>query len=505
MSGYQGRRLLVDDYHVGPVLGTGGFSIVRVAVRKQDHLQVAIKTLKKFGYGGSRQAGGAHVPQRMSQAEALVKNEILVMMRIVDRVSPHPNVIHLVDVYEDADAVHLVLELCKGKELFDRIVAQERYSERDAAAVVRQIASGLSMLHQAHIVHRDLKPENCLFVDPHPQSALKIMDFGLSYIHGVTNAVVGIFGSIDYMAPEQLNLSAVSPANDMWSLGVILYILLCGYPPFRAKTSRDKQIRILTGAYSMEEVSWRGISLEAKELIRRLLSVDPFARPTARELLSHPWVSGDVATRELIHEDVFMRLQSFNARRKFRATAYASIVRTKFQLRTKYLKELLGDRILTEAELEALRINFMRISSNGRTATLEEFQRVLHAINLDVLMPLAPRIFELFDYNHDGWIDLREVICGFSLLRTSRADETLQFCFKMYDNDDSGFISKDELVQVLGALPDDYLPADLSQVKMDELFEHIDADSDGRISYQEFREALSLQDAILTHFKPEGQ
>jgi calcium-dependent protein kinase len=230
MSGYQGRRLLVDDFHVGPVLGTGGFSIVRVGVRKQDRLQVAIKTLKKFGYG--RRAGGP-APQRMSQAEALVKNEILVMMRIVDRVSPHPNVIHLVDVYEDADAVHLVLELCKGGELFDRIVAQERYSERDAAAVVRQIASGLSMLHQAHIVHRDLKPENCLFADPTPQSPLKIMDFGLSYIHNVTNSVVGIFGSIDYMAPEQLNLSAVSPANDMWSLGVILYILLCGSASLR--------------------------------------------------------------------------------------------------------------------------------------------------------------------------------------------------------------------------------------------------------------------------------
>ena len=222
MTGFQGRRLLLDDYHVGPVLGTGGFSIVRVGVRKHDRLQVAIKTLKKFGYGQG------HASQRMSQAEALVKNEILVMMRIVDKVSPHPNVIHLIDVYEDADAVHLILELCKGGELFDRIVEQERYSERDAAAVVRQIASGLATLHQAYIVHRDLKPENCLYVAPDPQAALKIMDFGLSYIHNVTNSVVGIFGSIDYMAPEQLNLSGVFPANDMWSLGVILYILLCG-------------------------------------------------------------------------------------------------------------------------------------------------------------------------------------------------------------------------------------------------------------------------------------
>lgn len=218
--------MIGDDYVVGPVLGTGGFSIVRVGMRKEDHLQVAIKTLKKFGYGGHGHSHGRG--HKISQAEALVKNEILVMVRIVERVSPHPNVIHLIDVYEDADAVHLVLELCKGRELFDRIVEKERYSERDAAAVVRQIATGLYALHQAEIVHRDLKPENCLYVDPLPESALKIMDFGLSYIRDVTNAVVGIFGSIDYMSPEQLRLSTVLPANDMWSLGVILYILLCG-------------------------------------------------------------------------------------------------------------------------------------------------------------------------------------------------------------------------------------------------------------------------------------
>lgn len=285
MSDPYGRRLLVDDFHVGPVLGTGGFSVVRAGVRKQDNLQVAIKTLKKFGYGrGDHGRPGA----QMSQAEALVKNEIMVMMRIVDEVSPHPNVIHLIDVYEDDGAVHLVLELCRGGELFDRIVQHERYSERDAAKVVRQIASGLAALHQAQIVHRDLKPENCLYVNPLAEAPLKIMDFGLSYIHHNTNSIVGIFGSIDYMAPEQLSLSGIMPANDMWSLGVILYILLCGYPPFRARSSRDKQMQILTGSYSMEEESWRGISHEAKQLIRRLLSVDPFARPTAREVSCVP-------------------------------------------------------------------------------------------------------------------------------------------------------------------------------------------------------------------------
>lgn len=207
-------RRLVEDFHVGPVLGTGGFSTVRVGVRKEDNLPVAIKTLHK-------------------QDSVLIRNEILVMMRIVDVVSPHDNVVHLIDVYEGGDGVvHLVLELCQGGELFDRIVQQRRYSERDAAAVVRQIACGLAALHRAQIVHRDLKPENCLYVHPTTESPLKIMDFGLSFLPSVTHPVVGAFGSLDYVAPEQLagssTDSAVMPANDLWSLGVILFILLCG-------------------------------------------------------------------------------------------------------------------------------------------------------------------------------------------------------------------------------------------------------------------------------------
>lgn len=219
-------RLLQDDYQVGPVLGTGGFAVVRLALRKEDGLQVAVKTLKKFGYGHG--GTGTGWPHQMSVPEALVKNEILVMMRIVEEVSPHLNVIHLLDVYDDPQGVHLILELCQGGELFDRIVLQERYSEVGAAAIVRQIASGLSKLHQAQIVHRDLKPENCLFLNKAEESPLKIMDFGLSYIQNVTHPVVGMFGSIDYVSPEQLNQTSAEPANDMWSLGVILYILLCG-------------------------------------------------------------------------------------------------------------------------------------------------------------------------------------------------------------------------------------------------------------------------------------
>lgn len=223
-------RRIQQDYAVGHVLGTGGFSVVHKGIYVRDGSVVAIKTLKKVGFlqPQSFRGGNFFAPQ-VSISDTLVANEILVMKRIVEEVSPNPNVIHLHDVYEDEAGVHFVLELCSGGELFDRIVTSERYSEAGAAAVIRQIANGLKSLHKAHIVHRDLKPENCLFLTTADDSPLKIMDFGLSQIEEVTNPIVGMFGSIDYVAPEVLSRRIVLPASDMWSLGVILYILLCGY------------------------------------------------------------------------------------------------------------------------------------------------------------------------------------------------------------------------------------------------------------------------------------
>lgn len=195
--------------------------------------EVAIKTLRKIGPPPRNNGGGCPgmtfaTWKQVSVSDALLTNEILVMKKIVEDVAPHPNVINLFDVYDDPSGVHLVLELCSGGELFDR-VAQARYSEAAAATVVRQIASGLRALHAANIVHRDLKPENCLFLDESESSPLKIMDFGLSSVEEFTDPVVGLFGSIDYVSPEALSQDRISSASDMWSLGVILYILLSGY------------------------------------------------------------------------------------------------------------------------------------------------------------------------------------------------------------------------------------------------------------------------------------
>lgn len=243
MKGQETRRLS-DEYEVLDILGRGGFSVVRRGIKKSSTHHVAIKTLRRLGPSvmlpsppeGRKREKQQQLHQRegVAVSDALLTNEILVMRRIVEEVAPHDNVIQLYDVCEDPTGdVHLILELCSGGELFDRIVAQERYSEAGAAAVVRQIASGLEALHRANIVHRDLKPENCLFLNEREDSSLKIMDFGLSSVEEeFTHPVVGLFGSIDYVSPEALDRGQgriISSKSDMWSLGVILYILLSGY------------------------------------------------------------------------------------------------------------------------------------------------------------------------------------------------------------------------------------------------------------------------------------
>ncbi|MED6148969.1 hypothetical protein PIB30_057931, partial [Stylosanthes scabra] len=186
--GHETQKLL-DEYDVSEILGRGGFSVVRKGIKKSSNDEknhVAIKKLRRVSASTSTPKERSNLVfsawRPVSVSDALLTNEILVMRKIVENVSQHPNVVDLYDVYEDSNGVHLVLELCSGGGLFDRIVAQDRYSETEAATVVSQIAAGLEAIHKANIVHRDLKPENCLFLGKRKDSPLKIMDFGLSSV-----------------------------------------------------------------------------------------------------------------------------------------------------------------------------------------------------------------------------------------------------------------------------------------------------------------------------------
>mmetsp|Transcript_9375 Transcript_9375/g.23719 ORF Transcript_9375/g.23719 Transcript_9375/m.23719 type:complete len:385 (+) Transcript_9375:108-1262(+) len=283
-------------YTVGRKLGVGNFAKVVQAscnfAMPQHGLkvgaQVAIKIVKK--------------PPRVSTDKVDMLHAEIDVLRTIE----HPNLVRLYDVHETAAKLYLVMELCTGGELFDKIVTLGKYTEEDARYFTFKLLNAVLYLHDKHIVHRDLKPENILLSSPRPDAELKITDFGLSRITGnatTTDRKEQMLhtrcGTPGYAAPEVLVSERETgeggrnygPACDMWAVGTIVYILLCASPPFHGKTDAEMNAKIKRGEFLFPEKYWKHISTGAKEFISGCLTVDPSRRLTAMEALQHDWTT----------------------------------------------------------------------------------------------------------------------------------------------------------------------------------------------------------------------
>uniref|UniRef100_A0A383VKX5 Protein kinase domain-containing protein n=1 Tax=Tetradesmus obliquus TaxID=3088 RepID=A0A383VKX5_TETOB len=266
----------LERYEVGETVGVGGFAVVKRGRDKVTSEPVAIKVVDK-----SRYAAGDNSLER----------EIQVLCKV-----DHPNCIKLYAVYITGRKVYIVTELVTGGELLDRVTEKGNYTEMDAAHIIRQILQGVQYLHSHGIVHRDLKLENMVMLNQLDDSPVKIADFGLSKFFSNDNVLSTMCGSPQYVAPEVLGvgdgLKEYSPAVDMWSVGVILFILLSGYSPFDDDNDAVLFEKIKSGNYDADDPIWENISAEAKDVVAKLLTVDAEARLTADEALAHPWVQG---------------------------------------------------------------------------------------------------------------------------------------------------------------------------------------------------------------------
>ena len=285
------------DYTLGEKLGEGAYSTVFTGTHTATGEVVAVKLCPKA---------------RMGSAEiGRLTDEVAVMASL-----QHPHIVRLLAFYEDSDTYYLVLELMTGGELFDRIVRRSHYSEREARDVLRTLAEAVAFLHGQGIVHRDLKPENILHSSSDDSVAtIKIADMGFSKRVPPEGCSTSC-GTPSYVAPEILSGSRYGREADCWSLGVIAYILLAGYAPFSAGGSNQAELfrAIVSGRFYFDSPYWDNVSEGAKDLIRRLLVVDPARRLSAAGVLKHPWLHGTVASREL--SSALSQMRGFQANRK---------------------------------------------------------------------------------------------------------------------------------------------------------------------------------------------
>lgn len=294
------RDRFEDHYTMGKTIGSGTFSVVKEAIHKQTNQKYAIKCIKRKGLSEE-------------DIEALT-TEVAILKQI-----HHPNVMILHDFYSEEQYYYLVTEYMEGGELFDRIVEKSYYSEKEARDLVKLLLEAIKYLHDHDVVHRDLKPENLLLTSKDDDASIKIADFGFAKkINFDGDGLSTACGTPGYVAPEILEGKTYGKSVDIWSVGVITYILLCGYPPFHDDNHNALFRKIKKGKYQFDSPYWDHVSDDAKDLIKRMLVVDPAERDTAEKLLQHPWITGnEVATVQLT--SALEELRRFNARRRFKA------------------------------------------------------------------------------------------------------------------------------------------------------------------------------------------
>ncbi|EFJ22116.1 calcium dependent protein kinase 7 [Selaginella moellendorffii] len=447
-----------ERYNLGRELGRGEFGVTYLCMEQESQELLACKSISK-----SKLKTAVDIED--------VRREVAIMRHL----PPHPNIVALKGAYEDERAVHIVMELCAGGELFDRIIARGHYTERAAAGVIRTIVEVVQACHRQGVMHRDLKPENFLFANRKENSALKAIDFGLSVFFRPGERFNEIVGSPYYMAPEVLKRN-YGPEVDVWSAGVILYILLCGVPPFWAESEQGVAQAILRGVLDFRREPWPAVSESAKSLVRRMLEPDPRLRLSASQVLEHPWLhrAGKHAPNVPL-DAVRTRLKQFAALNKLRKKAL----------------EIIAEE-LSQEENAGMREIFEAMDSSGRGGiTLDELKIGLAKSPTIVTNEYAEvelkSVMDAADEDNDGVLNYGEFVTVIVYLQQRfDSDDHLRKAFDRLDKDANGFLDKEDLAAALAEEPGG---GDGGEVVADILAE-VDADKDGLVSYEEFARVM---------------
>ncbi|XP_010455773.1 PREDICTED: calcium-dependent protein kinase 21-like [Camelina sativa] len=433
-------------YSLGKELGRGQFGITYMCREIETGNTYACKSILKRKLISK-------------QDKEDVKREIQIMQYL----SGQPNIVEIKGAYEDKQSVHLVMELCAGGELFDRIIAQGHYSERAAAGIIRSIVNVVQICHFMGVVHRDLKPENFLLSSKEENAMLKATDFGLSVFIEEGKVYRDIVGSAYYVAPEVLRRS-YGKEIDIWSAGVILYILLSGVPPFWAENEKGIFDEVVKAEIDFESQPWPSISESAKDLVRKMLTKDPRRRFTAAQVLEHPWIKGGEAPDKPIDSAVLSRMKQFRAMNKLKKLALKVIAES-----------------LSEEEIKGLKTMFANIDTDkSGTITYEELKTGLTRLGSRLSETEVKQLMEAADVDGNGTIDYYEFISATMHRYKLDRDEHVYKAFQHFDKDNSGHITRDELESAMK----EYGMGDEASIK--EVISEVDTDNDGKINFEEF-------------------
>ncbi|KAL6174780.1 hypothetical protein ACLB2K_051426 [Fragaria x ananassa] len=436
-----------STYTFGRELGRGQFGVTYLVTHKESKLQFACKSI---------------ATRKLVNHDDVedVRREVQIMHHLTG----HRNIVELKGTYEDRHSVNLVMELCAGGELFDRIIAKGHYSERAAANLCRQMVTVVHYCHSMGVFHRDLKPENFLLLSKDEDSPLKATDFGLSMFFKPGDVFKDLVGSAYYVAPEVLRRHYGAEA-DIWSAGVILYILLSGVPPFWGENEQGIFDAILRGHIDFSSDPWPSISSSAKDLVKKMLRADPKERLAAGDVLNHPWMreDGDASDKPL-DIAVLSRMKQFRAMNKLKKVALKVIAEN-----------------LSEDEIIGLKEMFKSMDTdNSGTITFEELKAGLPKLGTKLSESEVRQLMEAADVDGNGTIDYIEFITATMHMNRMDREDHLYTAFEYFDKDKSGYITMEELEQALKK----YNMGDEQTIK--EIITEVDTDLDGRINYDEF-------------------
>ena len=449
----KGLGNISDKYEVVKLLGTGTFGKVAEVRNKISKQIFACKEIAK---------------KRIVDINKL-KTEIAIMIK-----ADHPNIIKLYEIYQDNFHIDLIMEECKGGELFERIIRNiekhKNYSEKTAAKIFKQLISAIAYCHSQGICHRDLKPENILFLSEEEDSPIKVIDFGLSKIFGaynniINNEMTSFVGTAYYVSPEVLQ-GKYNEKCDIWSAGVILYIMLNGEPPFNGSNDNEIYRCISQMKFSFPESKWKNISEDAKDLIKKMICA-PERRFNAQQVLNHVWIKknaphskGNIINLNLKHLKKYI---------------YTSKIQ-------KAVLIFIASR-LHENEVNHLKQTFEEIDLNkDGTLTFDELKTCLSKVIDDD--GSFETLFNAFDTDNNGKVAYTEFLAGLIEKNIYMKQEKLLDAFKLFDFDNDGKISKKEVISVLKGL-------NIDDNNLKESIHLFDTNGDNLLDYKEFVEMMN--------------